>query len=151
MFYLIAILILIADQLTKWFTQVFLRLGQSTPVLQGIFHITYVQNRGAAFGIQVHQGFLILIAILVIGLVIYFYYHTKERLFTRLALAFVLGGSFSNLLDRLFRGYVVDMFDFRVWPVFNVADMAIDLGVLVLVYEWLKKLKTHPAKGGTKL
>jgi signal peptidase II len=116
-----------------------MELGDSIPVLEDFFHITYVKNPGAAFGILQHQtGLFIAIAILVVLAVVYYYPRLPAGCrWLRIGLGLQLGGALGNLLDRMRFGYVIDFFDFRIWPVFNIADMAIVIGVGLLLWEIL--------------
>jgi len=135
-----AALVLVLDQFSKYFVQQFMAEGESIPVIPGIFHITLYKNPGAAFGIFAHQTtFFIFITIVVMALIIYFYFQIpKNRVLARIALALQFGGAAGNLIDRLLKGYVVDFIDFRIWPVFNLADSAIVVGVIFLSWEILR-------------
>ncbi len=136
MFYLILfLLVLVADQYTKLaITQDFF-LGQSVPVLKGIFNLTYVQNTGGAFGIMRNStNLFIVISIVVILFIIYFLIkEEKKDIYVQIIFSLVLGGAISNLIDRLRLGFVVDFIDFQVWPVFNIADAAITVGMVLLL------------------
>jgi len=133
----IVLAILALDQGTKSIVRQKMTEGESIPLIQNIFHLTYVLNPGAAFGILAHHTWLfVLFSILAIGLVIFFYPKILQQPFwLRLALALQLSGALGNLLDRLRTGYVVDFFDLRVWPVFNIADMAIVTGVIIFFWQ----------------
>lgn len=133
-------LIFALDQLTKIAVRRHLVPGESIPVWPGVFHLTYVQNPGAAFGILKYQtGFFIGVTILVVVAILLYARRLGPNMgWVELALALELGGALGNLLDRLRFGYVVDFFDFRIWPVFNVADMAIVSGVGLLFLMLLK-------------
>jgi signal peptidase II len=133
---LFALLIIALDQVSKYAIKIFLRPYDSIEVIKGIFNITYVQNSGAAFSIlKGKTHFFTITTLLVIIAIIYAIIKlpTKKR-GIRVLLALVLGGAVGNLIDRLRYGYVVDFLDFRIWPVFNVADMAIVISVLILAY-----------------
>lgn len=112
-------------------------LNQSIPVITNVFHITYVHNFGAAFGLFVHRtGFFIFVTTVVVLLIFVFLRHLpKEQKLLRAALVLQLGGAMGNLIDRVRLGYVIDFFDLRVWPVFNVADIAIVFGVGLLILD----------------
>lgn len=112
-------------------------LNQSIPVITNVFHITYVHNFGAAFGLFAHRtGFFIFITTVVVLLIFVFLRHLpKEQKLLRAALVLQLGGATGNLIDRVRLGYVIDFFDLRVWPVFNVADIAIVFGVGLLILD----------------
>lgn len=136
LYFIISILIFAADITTKHLVQRAMKPYQSIPVLENIFHITYVQNTGAAFSILKGKTFLFTAVSSVIILTIIYIlikYPIKRKIFG-IVMAMILGGAFGNLIDRLRYGYVVDFLDFRVWPVFNIADCAIVLGVVVLAY-----------------
>lgn len=104
------------------------------PVWPGVFHLSYVQNPGAAFGLLKNQTGLFVTVTAVVVLAILFYAGRLEPHMALLgwAMTLVLGGAVGNLIDRLRFGYVVDFLDFRVFPVFNVADMAIVSGTGLL-------------------
>lgn len=124
--------ILVCDQAAKAYIRMTFQPGESLPVIPHIFHITYVLNPGAAFGIFSNQRtFFILAGILLFGLAIYFRPRLKrEGRMLRYSAAALLAGAAGNLIDRIASGLVVDFFDFRIWPVFNLADIAIVCGVI---------------------
>lgn len=139
--WLILVFILVLDQATKYLASINLLEGQTIPVINGIFHITLVHNRGAAFGLfQAHSGVFVVLSIIVASLILYINYRwvNKGTLVT-CVLALIVGGAIGNLIDRLRLGYVVDFLDFRIWPVFNVADSAISIGTIVLIIYIIKK------------
>jgi signal peptidase II len=138
-FALAALVILALDQLTKHVIVESMRLGQAFPVL-GLFDIHHVRNQGAAFGIMPSAGALfIVVAVMVLaGVAIYWRHIERTDTVTKIALGFVTGGTVGNLIDRLRFGYVIDFIDLRWWPVFNVADSAICVGVALLMYKILK-------------
>ena len=138
----IGILVFIIDQLVKHLVVSTMHLGQSLPVIKGIFHITYVLNPGAAFGMLEHQRWIfIVVALLVVVLALVFYKHIQqESLITRIGAGLLLGGALGNLLDRIQSGLVVDFLDFRIWPVFNIADIAICGGAAMLIWDmWQRR------------
>ena len=140
----IAILILCVDQLTKFIIHKNLLLNQSFPVIKGIFHLTLIHNRGAAFGILKNKIPLFIFSSVLAVILIYFYLKKdkqKNLSIPTLALSLILGGALGNLVDRIFLGYVVDFLDFRVWPVFNLADSAITIGAILLSYSILTSKK----------
>ena len=126
----------ILDQLSKCYIQSVMELGATVPVLPEIFHITYILNRGAAFGILEDQrAFFILIAVGMMVCVWRFYgkiasYGPRMEFGAGL----LVGGAAGNLADRVRLAAVVDFLDFRVWPIFNVADIAIVCGVALMIY-----------------
>jgi signal peptidase II len=139
LFYLIAFLVFAADQIIKLVVSSRLAPARSIPVIKGIFNLTLVRNTGVAFGLFPGQRMLlVLIGIAVCAAVIYFYSKIKrEDLLFKAYLAVILGGSLGNLYDRIFYGQVIDYLDFRVFPVFNFADIAINLGVLLVILDFI--------------
>jgi len=140
LFYAIAVAISVADQAVKaWVTKA-LPLGETGTIAlwPGVFHLTHVQNRGAAFSmLEGKIGVIVAASVLIsIGIVA-----TERRAAGRLprlygtALALPLGGAIGNMIDRLRFGYVVDYLDFRLihFPVFNVADSAITIGIALML------------------
>lgn len=129
--------VLALDQGTKYLVSKNMVEGDSIPLIPNIFHLTYVLNPGAAFGMLAHRTPLFIIFSLVaLGLVVFFYKKIVSQPFwIKLSLAFQLSGALGNLLDRVRTGYVVDFFDFKVWPVFNIADMAIVSGVIIFFWQ----------------
>lgn len=145
---IIFLLVLLADQYTKLIVQQDMIIGQSIPVIHKIFHFTYVQNSGGAFGILRGQtNLFIIISIIVILFIFYFMLkEEKKDYYIKTVFSFILGGAISNLIDRMRLGYVVDFIDFQVWPVFNIADSAISIGmVLLFIRLFFKKEKAAPA------
>ena len=138
----IGILVFIIDQLVKHLVVSTMHLGQSLPVIKGIFHITYVLNPGAAFGRLEHQRwFFILVALAAVLLGAAFYKKLQQESFLmRSGAGLLLGGAVGNLADRIQSGLVVDFLDFRIWPVFNIADIAICAGAGILIFDiWQRR------------
>jgi len=146
--FLIAVLVVALDRLSKWLVAQNITLHDSINVLPGFFHLTHVENRGAAFGLfsdspsEWKIAVLILfslVALVVVSALLWKNSHVMSS--TGFGLALILGGAVGNLWDRLLDGHVVDFLDFSVggyhWPAFNVADSAIVVGALLLVAEIL--------------
>lgn len=141
MIFLISCIILIAvDQFTKLAVLGSLKSVGSIGIIDGFFSLTYVENRGAAFG-MLEGGKWIFIAITLAVVVFAAVYYikmpkTKENLWLRIAMAMIISGAIGNAVDRLFRGYVVDFLDFIIFgydfPVFNFADILVVLGTALL-------------------
>lgn len=136
---LLAALIIAIDQLTKYVIQQSMQLGASFPVINNVFHITYILNPGAAFGIMEHKTpFFIVIAVVLLGGIVYMFPKIPpEYKLLRLGTGLMAGGAVGNVIDRARTGYVVDFFDFRIWPIFNVADISIVVGVSFIIYTLL--------------
>jgi signal peptidase II len=134
---LIAAVIVLLDQLSKLIVMNSLTLNQSVPLIPNVLHITYIHNFGGAFGILAHRtGLFIFVAFVVVVMLLVFSRQIpREHKLLRLALAFQLGGAVGNLIDRVRWGYVIDFIDVRIWPVWNVADMAIIAGIGLLILD----------------
>ena len=142
MYFTLIIILIIIDQAIKWISRTKLTKFESYPVIDGFFHFTYVENRGAAFGmLQNKTWFFVLITFVVVGYMIYF---TKKNKNIDKKLTFVLSiitaGAIGNLIDRIWLGFVVDMFDFRgIWQfVFNFADICVVVGGILLIFLIIK-------------
>ena len=143
---LITFFIVVIDRVTKLYFTDLLAYGESISIIKNILHVTLVYNTGIAFGFFKDQGtvFIIIpiIAIILLVFNIYYYRQNNEALSRGYIIAFslILGGAIGNLIDRTFYGHVIDFIDFRVWPVFNVADSAITIGALIIAWKcvWLK-------------
>lgn len=141
MIFLIACIVLIAiDQLTKLAALNSLKPVENVDVIKGFFSLTYVENRGAAFG-MLEGGKWIFLAITAAVVVLAAVYYikmqkTKENLWLRVAMAMIVSGAVGNAIDRLFRGFVVDFLNFWIFgwdfPVFNFADILVVLGTILL-------------------
>lgn len=132
------------DQISKaWVSRSFF-LGQSVFIVKNIFHISLVHNTGAAFGLFKNYGlFFVAAALLITGYIVRDFISNQRRYSRKkqLALNLILGGACGNLIDRMRLGYIVDFLDFRVWPVFNIADSAITAGIILLGIELFIKSK----------
>lgn len=132
--------VVLVDQATKYWIQSRMAYGESNPVIPEVFHITYILNPGAAFGILEHQTwFFVLVAIFLLAGIAYIYPRLPaEQPLLKWGAGLLVGGAVGNLIDRVRVGYVVDFFDFRIWPIFNVADICIVCGVACLAYALLR-------------
>ena len=140
LFWLCALAVFAVDRLTKLLVITELSLGQSVPVIPGILHITHVRNPGGAFGLlpQGQLFFTTVTLFVFIAVITYHFVRRPDGLLLNVALGLVLGGSAGNLVDRLTVGRVIDWVDFRIFPVFNVADSAlvVGLGLISLQILW---------------
>ena len=130
-----------ADRLTKYFIMKSLALEESVKVIPGIFHITLVFNNGAAFGVlRNYSLFFIVFSFITIALILLIISKARqmEALFA-MSLALILGGASGNLVDRLKFGHVIDFLDFRIWPVFNIADSCIAIGIALIAFSIIFK------------
>ncbi|WP_163468404.1 signal peptidase II [Fusobacterium sp. IOR10] len=149
--YMIGIVMLVLiDQLTKFLVDNSMFLGDTLEIIPNFFHITYVQNRGIAFG--VFQGKINIISVItvlaIILLLIYFIRTFKEnKKIENVSYLLIVSGAIGNMIDRVFRGYVVDMIDFRgIWSfVFNMSDVYINIGVALIILDMFLK-KDHKSE-----
>lgn len=138
--FVLPLAVVILDQFSKYIVVENMALGESIPILEEVFHLTYILNPGAAFGMFAHNRlFFIAIAVVVIGIIIW---ARREILASpwevKAGCGLFLGGAIGNLIDRARQGLVIDFFDFRIWPVFNIADIAICIGVGLIIWNLLK-------------
>jgi signal peptidase II len=145
----LAALVVVLDQTTKRLAEDRLRGNRPIPVVDDVLRLTYVENRGAAFGLlQDQTAFFVFVGVLVVGVIAASYrYLPRSGFRLHLALGLQLGGAIGNLIDRIRQGYVVDFVDFGYrsnwWPVFNVADSAIVIGVALLALNALSPTPTE--------
>lgn len=149
--------VLMVDQLTKFLAIVYLQPRRSIPVFGDFLRLTYVENPGMAFGIELENKFLFnLLSLLAVGLILVYLFKLRDHVLLRTAFAVILGGAFGNLLDRFLYGRVVDFVDVEFfdlhfsggtllfwnlpeyslyrWPVFNMADVAVTVGMLLVIW-----------------
>ncbi len=149
-FFLTLAAVILVDQFAKIYVDATMSLGQSIPVIDGLFNITFVKNPGAAFGFLANASpffrsfFLVAVTVIAIILILYFVAkNSATELLLTFSLALIMGGAVGNLIDRVRYGEVIDFLDFYLgsfhWPAFNAADTAITLGALVLLYEIFKR------------
>lgn len=138
---LLAALMIALDQVVKYWALTSLQAQQTIPLLENVFHLTYVENRGAAFSLFAQFDsrwiFVALAVIVSVAIVVVLYKHLIQTALGRWSLVLVAAGALGNAIDRVAHGFVVDLFDFRLihFPVFNVADIFICVGgVLFVVY-----------------
>lgn len=133
-------IVVILDQATKMIIRHTMIIGQSLSVFGDFLKITYVENSGIAFGIRVSNGsfFTILSILASVGVLFYLFAHRDEGMMVKGGLTLILGGAFGNLVDRILYKKVVDFVDVGVgnlrWPVFNLADSAVVIGVFLLFF-----------------
>jgi signal peptidase II len=149
--------VLLLDQWTKYMVQEKLPLYQSVEVIKGFFDLTHVRNTGGAFSVfggekgGIGSYLFVAVSLLAIGVILFLVFKSKEDggLLT-LSLSLILGGAVGNLIDRFRYGEVIDFLDFHLhtfyWPVFNIADSAISIGVILMAFELLFRDK----RGSTK-
>ncbi len=136
----IALVIVLADQLSKWWIQANLAVGQ-VYFDAGFFQIIHVRNTGAAFGIfKEHTSAIIILVFIEIVILLLIVFLLRSRLsflntrLVRVGLGLIMGGAIGNQIDRLRLGYVTDFLDFKVWPAFNVADSSAVVGSIIIAF-----------------
>ena len=136
---MLAAAVIAIDQWSKYYVAATMGLGTSKAIIPGVFHLTYILNPGAAFGILENQRFFfIVVALLMVAAVVYVYPRiSRQHLLLRAGTGLMTGGAVGNVIDRVNIGQVIDFFDFRVWPIFNIADTAIVIGVTCIIYTML--------------
>lgn len=140
--FIIIISLLILDQVVKFETRLKLNLGQEVEVIPKLLSITYLQNTGAAWSfMQGNSIFFLLVAFIAILIFIYLLYKYQNNKLISLGIALMLTGTLGNLIDRIKFGFVTDMFkfDFINFPIFNIADMCLTFGVMILLFQLLKE------------
>ncbi|AEF94127.1 Lipoprotein signal peptidase [Desulfotomaculum nigrificans CO-1-SRB] len=142
-FIIITLAAFLLDRLSKMVVMNNMWQGQSIPVWPGIFHLTYIQNPGAAFGMLAGKTwFFVGITLLVLlAMLIGYRWIAKAGRLYQWALGLIAGGAIGNLVDRMSYTRVIDFLDFRVWPVFNLADTFICIGVGLILLDALKEFK----------
>ncbi|OJF94051.1 signal peptidase II [Alkalibacterium sp. 20] len=151
LYYIIALIIIGIDQLTKYLTVANIPLYETLEVIPSILSFTYHQNTGAAWSILEGQMiFFYIVTLIVVGVIIYYLhsYGKNDKLFA-FSLSLILGGAIGNFIDRLIHQFVVDMvrLEFIDFPIFNVADMALTVGVgLMIFYLILDEWKEYKQK-----
>src|SRR5690606_6751628 len=151
-YYIIAVFLILLDQLTKWLVVKNMELGESIPIISDFLYITSHRNRGAAWGILEGQMWLFYIITIIVIVVIIYYLekHAKGKALFQLSLAFILGGAIGNFIDRLFRKEVVDFMDTYIFtydfPIFNIADSALTIGVILMFIQMIRESRDEKRK-----
>ncbi len=138
-YYLIAIIIILIDQFTKWLVVANMELGESIRIIDGFFYLTSHRNSGAAWGIlQGQMLFFYIVTVIFIAVAVYYMQkYARNNKLLGVSLGIILGGAIGNFIDRIFRQEVVDFFNFYIFnynfPIFNIADSALTVGVILIV------------------
>ena len=135
------LILLIIDQYSKFIVHGTLYVGDTIPIIDNFFNLTYVQNRGVAFGLfQGKIDIVSILALIAIGLILFYFCKNFKKIsfLERIAYTMIFAGAIGNMIDRLFRGFVIDMLDFRgIWSfIFNFADVWINIGVVLIIVEY---------------
>lgn len=133
--FVVFFLVVAVDQLTKQFA---IQLAYPVELIPGIFRISYITNTGSAFGLFPDASFILgLLGLAVLIPLLIIFIRLPNLWLPRLGMLLVMAGTFGNTIDRLWLGHVVDMFDFRFFPAFNIADSALTFGIVIMVYWYL--------------
>ena len=137
-FLILTLFIIFFDQISKYIVIQNLKLGESVPN-SGIFRFTHAQNTGTAFSLFQNQtDILTIVSFVAIVLIIFIYLSIeKPSNYIYLSYGLLFGGAFGNLIDRVRLGYVTDFFDVGFWPIFNIADSAITIGIILMLFNYL--------------
>lgn len=141
--FLISSSVAVLDQAAKFLFSRYLEIGQTIPVIRGFLHFTLIHNTGIAFGLFRNQTvvFIVISALAIALIVLNLVSEGRGRRIHPAELwgfSLMLGGAAGNLLDRIRLGYVVDFIDFRVWPVFNLADSCITVGAFIILIRCIR-------------
>lgn len=148
-YYLIAFAVILLDQFTKWLVVQHMEIGESIPLIENLLYLTSHRNAGAAFGILQGQMWLFFIATIIVIVVITYYLqkYAKGQPWFGISLGLVLGGAIGNFIDRLLFGEVVDFINVYIFtynfPIFNVADSSLVVGVIMLMIHVIREEKTQ--------
>jgi signal peptidase II len=157
-YYSAALIVIILDYVTKQWALRELATGRTIHIIPGFFGFSYAQNTGVAFGLfdsveSVWKPYALaaLAVLAIIGIIVYGLQTTRERKLLHLALAITAGGIVGNLVDRIFRGYVIDFIEFHIrdifyWPNFNIADSSITIGIALLLIDTMIHPNTEAAQ-----
>ena len=146
-FYILIALVVVVDQWVKYYIRTHMSMGESIPLIDGVINLSYTRNPGAAFGIlEGHTWFFILSTLVVLAAVIYYRIRgdLKGRPLMEMGVALLVGGAIGNAIDRVMHGLVTDFFEFQFvhFAIFNVADVAINIGVglmaLSILLDWYR-------------
>lgn len=148
---LIPLIGIVADQIVKYWAATDLQARGTIPLWEGVFHLTYCENTGAAFSMFSGQRWMLLAVtvVLLAGLLYALHKNWMQNAFGRTSLRLIISGAIGNMIDRFLLGYVVDLFDFRLihFPIFNVADILLCVGVgMMVLYILFMEPKIEKAK-----
>lgn len=157
---IICAVVILLDQISKYLVVQFIPLGSTVKCIDGLFHLTYIQNRGAAFGMLAdHRWVFMVISVAALAAITAYLLREKpESMWQKTALGMILGGGIGNMIDRTVNGYVVDFIDvdFMDFAVFNVADAFVTVAcavlIVYLIFEMVKEnRKEKPAPANAEI
>lgn len=148
-FFITFIITVAVDQVTKALVSALVAPGSSVTLIPHVLSITHTTNKGAAFGLLAGSGQIVFwSALVVVAIMLIWFYraHEQKNVWSFIALGLMIGGAVGNLVDRIFRGRIVDFIDVGWWPVFNMADIAIVAGVIMLIVVMVLEMAGRGAK-----
>lgn len=154
-YYIVALIIILIDQITKWLVVVNMEIGQRITIIEDFFYLLSHRNSGAAWGILQGQMifFYIVTVIVMVGVVYYMQKYAKNNKMLAIGLSLILGGAIGNFIDRLLRQEVVDFASFIIvnynFPIFNVADSALTIGVILVIIATFIEERNEKRRGMT--
>lgn len=148
-YFSLTLILLIIDRLTKWWVSSTLDFGAPDDLIGNVIRLTRVHNEGGAFGIFPGGGIVFLVVSSIVSLILFLILLTMqiENRLIRTGMAFVLAGALGNLVDRIQWGYVLDFFEIRGFPIFNVADACITVGAVFIILAILLGGERNRSKG----
>ena len=150
--YFIAAAVVLLDQLTKWLVVKYLMPAGSIPLIDGVLHLTYVENTGAAFGMMKDKRwiFMVVSTVAIIIIIVIIAKYARKNVFETVTVSMMLGGGIGNMIDRIRLGYVIDFIDVRLinFAVFNVADSFVTVGALLLIVCLVRELVLEKKEKG---
>ncbi len=150
--YFIAAAVVLFDQLTKWLVVKYLMPAGSIPLIDGVLHLTYVENTGAAFGMMKDKRwiFMVVSTVAIIIIIVIIAKYARKNVFETVTVSMMLGGGIGNMIDRIRLGYVIDFIDVRLinFAVFNVADSFVTVGALLLIVCLVRELVLEKKEKG---
>lgn len=148
--FMVAVAIIIVERIIKFYIVDNLRAGESIPIVGNVLMITRSENLGAGFGMLQGQNWIFIIAaVIVLAMIVYFYNQIVYDRILVFASSFILAGTVGNMMDRIFFGHVIDYIYLSFWPTFNLSDMSLTAGVILLIiymYYWQKEPEEKEAR-----
>ncbi len=139
--FILTLIILVIDIISKLIVKHYFTLNEGIHIIRNFLDLTYVKNTGVAWSIFADNKYLVMIisGLIIVGIIYYIYKDKPKRNLTKWAYALILGGALGNFIDRIVYGSVTDFIDVKIfgynYPIFNVADVFIVIGVIILVYD----------------
>ncbi len=151
---LVTVIGILIDQLSKWLVATTMTLGESIPLIKGVLHITYIHNRGAAFGMLANHRwvFLVISSITIVAIAVFLWLTRIRDVLSLVSLSLILSGGIGNMIDRLVLGYVIDFIDFRIinFAVFNGADSFVCVGAALFFLAAVLEMRQESQKAKQK-